>query len=233
MTRIRSCLAASLFLLAALPAGATTNEEAQAAAEAYAQAGVDQAVADLQELRFSALSRSAAAGMLRDVAGWASDNSEDAQEFIDLADAIEAEVSIDGLGDHQPLSRRLANLDDMLYRRLGAMIYTALGLQDLRTMNFGIPVVFQPRGDRRNHDRWDELEYRRHFVPFSGVVVFHAAKAACNYATQGQRFIGFFCGFAARKAREAFELRVAPDLSDRIYARATRSGGTGAELFVA
>lgn len=125
-----------------------------------------------------------------------------------------------GLGDHTPLSQWLATFTDALHERLGDQVFNALHFDDIETMNFALPVVFQPRGDRRNTDTWDKLEYRRHFVPFSGVAAYWGSYAACQYAARTQPMLKMFCKRVAGMVKQVVELRLAPRLSDTIYDRA-------------
>lgn len=122
------------------------------------------------------------------------------------------------LGDHAPLMQWLADTYDFLENTLGLRLMSGAGLTDIRVFNFSIPVVFQPRGDARNGDSWDRAEYRRHFVPFTGGIVFWVSWGAC-VGVLGNNWLGITCKPAAGLLRWATEMWVAPGLSDKIYGR--------------
>jgi hypothetical protein len=132
----------------------------------------------------------------------------------------QALVSLLGFGDHTPLNDTLASIYDMLESRLGRERLEGTVLHDIHVMNFSIPVVFQPTGDRRNHDTWDRIEYRVHFIPFAGVVAFWAANAACNQAVAETPFLKIICKPLARVAKRIMMERLAPGISDQIYGMA-------------
>ena len=134
----------------------------------------------------------------------------EAQEFVSLL----------GLGDHTPLNDTLASIYDMLESRLGRERLEGTILHDIHVMNFAIPVVFQPTGDRRNHDTWDRMEYRTHFTPFAGVVTYWGAYAACTQAVAETPFLKVICKPLSRVAKRIMMERLAPGISDRIYGMA-------------
>ncbi len=121
------------------------------------------------------------------------------------------------LGDHEPLSRKLACVYDTIESRIGADRARSMRLADVRTFNFGLPVVAQPRGDRRNSDTWDKLEYRRHFVPTIEASAYWGAYLYCRKAAEGQPIVRSFCKKIAGKVAEVIAIRFAPLMSDRIY----------------
>lgn len=131
-----------------------------------------------------------------------------------------AELNTLGVGDHTPLFQALADFYNRLSGMLPPMILERLHLTDINTLNYTIPVVFQPSGDRRNGDHWDKMEYRRHFVPFSGIASYWAAYGACLYASQQEPRIKQLCGQLANLARRIVEMRLAPRLSDYVYDQA-------------
>src|SRR3972149_2026155 len=68
------------------------------------------------------------------------------------------------LGDHRPLSQWLAEKYAMLELILGADLCHMLRLDDLKIINYAIPVVFSCV------DNVNEVEFGKHFIPFSGTV---------------------------------------------------------------
>lgn len=89
------------------------------------------------------------------------------------------------IGDHAPLSAWLAEKYAMLEFILGVDVCHALRLDDIKIINFGIPVVFSCV------DNVDEAEYGRHFIPFSGTVIYWGSFFACVGGTWGTGFL--FC----------------------------------------
>ena len=130
---------------------------------------------------------------------------------------LASQINIFDLGDHRPLSRWLARFDEILRSKLGDQVMGMLNLDDVNDLNYAIPVVFQPRGDRRNQDRWDQAEYRNHFVPFATIVTYWTSLFACKYATRAYPQYGRFCSLAAAIARNGMKVAIAPKLSDNIY----------------
>lgn len=113
------------------------------------------------------------------------------------------------LGDHAPLSEWLEGFYVNLERNLGASTCRALHFDDIRTLNFAIPVVFNP-----TNEAWDKEEFRRHFVPFASSIAYWAALLGCRAAVTG---IPFVCSLAANGASITMRLFIAPNLSDFIY----------------
>lgn len=126
-------------------------------------------------------------------------------------------VSPFDLGDHRPLDSRLANLYQLLQENLGHEVLVKFHLDDAYVLNYSVPVVFQPRGDGRTGETWSREEYRKHFVPFSGVVSYWVSYGGCIAASQPEALLGAFCGFTAQSLRKTVVKSVAPSLSDRIY----------------
>lgn len=125
------------------------------------------------------------------------------------------------LGDHRPLSRWLVRFYRALQSRLGEEVLTTFHLDDINTMNFAIPVTFHPNGDPHSKESWDSLEYSRHFVPFSGVVTYWLSLEGCRLALQDHPVMSRYCGVVAMVLRRGMEMKIAPKLSDFIYAKAT------------
>lgn len=81
------------------------------------------------------------------------------------------------IGDHRPLSEWLAGVTELLRLLLGDFVMKQTHLDDLRILNYAIPVVF----DACNKE-WDRAEYKRHFVPLSGVLAYWSLWVACKVA---------------------------------------------------
>ncbi|NDD91477.1 hypothetical protein EBZ37_05270, partial [bacterium] len=71
----------------------------------------------------------------------------------------------------------------------------------------------------RGGDSWDKEEYRKHFVPFSGVVTYWSVNVSCRVWAVGLWARG--CGIAAAVSRFSMEKWISPRVSDRIYKMAT------------
>jgi hypothetical protein len=130
------------------------------------------------------------------------------------------------VGDHQPLNQWLADFVKQLRERLGDPVLKVLHLDDVDAMNYTIPVVFQPTGDRRNGDKWDRMEYGKHFVPFATIVTYWGSLYACKYIAQEHPGVKGYCGQIANILRNGMRNYVAIRLSNYIYDKAT-SGGQG------
>lgn len=129
------------------------------------------------------------------------------------------------LGDHAPLSQWLADYYEVLAQRFGEAILKQLHLDDLLTLNYAIPVVFHPAGKKNSQTTWDLTEYRKHFVPFAGVVSYWVAFGVCTYASthiDGGSGVKQYCGQIAGLLRKGMIMYPAPKLSDWVYGTANR-----------
>jgi hypothetical protein len=126
------------------------------------------------------------------------------------------------IGDHKPLSDWLAKTYDAIEAKLGIQLCTLLHLSDLKTINFGIPVVFDPC-----NAEWDMVEYAKHFVGdekyfgLAPVITYWCVSIACTAATWGAG-IGWLCGPLGSGAELVMARFIAPKLSDRIYTAACK-----------
>jgi hypothetical protein len=117
------------------------------------------------------------------------------------------------LGDWEAMNEWLVEVHDNLSDKLSEKIMKLTRLNDIKTFNYGIPVVFSPEDPR-----WDVDEYRLHFVPFTGAVSYWATWGACSMGTTGiLAMIG--CPVAGTLAEKVTVKYVAPKLSDRAYER--------------
>jgi len=121
------------------------------------------------------------------------------------------------LGDHKPL---LVWLESAIERIEGVIPAAALnaipGLRDLRTLNFAMNVVFRPGG--LGKEKWDWLEYRKHFIPFVEIIVYWGARITCNvlsaqYAPPLKRL----CEPAASILKAVTARTVAAPISDMVF----------------
>lgn len=140
------------------------------------------------------------------------------------------------IGDHAPLSQWLETQYQKLAKLLGPTLMRALKLEDIRILNYSIPVVFHPNGYKG--DKWDMLDYRDHFAGtrtklfypltehdgFAGVVSYWVVWAVCTGATWGMGAIPFICSPIAELSDFAIEKWVAPKMSDAIFCKVTNNG---------
>ncbi len=113
------------------------------------------------------------------------------------------------LGDHAPLSKWLADKTAMLELLLGTEVMKLTRLYDLKVINYGLPMVF------RCLDHVDEVEYGKHFVPLSGVVIYWTSFFVCVGGTWGTGFM--FCGPLAMGAEFITTKWIAPKLNHKVW----------------
>ncbi len=121
---------------------------------------------------------------------------------------------VTGIGDHAPLSQFLTDLYDRLEAALGASLCEFLHFDDIKTLNYTIPVVFHLK---TIHDgEIDEPEYAVHFIPFCGVVAYWGVWLGCEIVTYGS---GWFlvCTPAGMLAEYAVVHWVAPRFAEPAY----------------
>lgn len=113
------------------------------------------------------------------------------------------------LGDHAPLSMWLAEKYAMIEFILGTEVCHFLRLDDIKTINYGIPVVFKCVDDV------DVVEYGKHFIPLSGVAVYWSSFFACVGGTWGTGFL--FCSPISMGAEWLTETWAAPRLNPTVH----------------
>ena len=146
-----------------------------------------------------------------------------AQKFDGYLGAM---VALEDLGDHTPLSLWLAVFTDTLQLVLGDRIMELTHLDDLRIMNYAIPVVFRPQDTQswciETQPGNCRDEYRLHFVPFAGTCAFWVAEIACTAATWGTG-IFLICSPIGVATEWLTRRYIAPRLSNAVYDRANQS----------
>lgn len=133
----------------------------------------------------------------------------------DFSNAL-IDTSADVIGDHQPLSLWLVGFYDKLQKRLGFTVCHFLRLDDIKVFNYGVPVMIHPDGYQG--EVWDIVEYRNHFVPVSGAIVYWTSDEACTAATAG--IASLLCGEVGEVLRAATEKFISPTLSNYVYKKA-------------
>jgi hypothetical protein len=129
------------------------------------------------------------------------------------------------LGDHAPFIPKIEEFLKTMADKYGTVIYSLPVVDDIRTLNFAIPVVFHPKGDWQTAEVDNRIEYRKHFIPFANIVTFYGSLLACNYYAQksGQPEMKKICQPAAEKLKFAMGRYVAPQVSDWIFAQTNKS----------
>jgi len=129
------------------------------------------------------------------------------------------------LGDHSPAFPALEDFLTRMTDRYGAIILSLPYVQDLRTLNFAVAVVFRPMGTGWTVEGVDaRIEYRKHFIPFANLVTYYASFYGCKtIATrQGIPQAARLCRKAAEKLRFAMGRYIAPVISDFVFKSARR-----------
>jgi hypothetical protein len=159
--------------------------------------------------------------------GYGSEAAQNQQEWDQNFSSYFLAFDIFNLGDHKPLNAWLDTFYKKTESRLGLPVMKLLHLDDIRVINYAIPVVFQPAGDKRNGDHWNRVEYSLHFVPFATVVTYWGSLTACKLISLHFIPLKRFCGAVASILRGAMGNMIAPKLSNYVYAKA---GGKAEEL---
>ncbi len=134
-------------------------------------------------------------------------------------------LSMDELGDHAPLFTWLEGFFTKMSDKYGAIIFNLPYVKDLRTLNFALPVVFNPKGKWQSAEYDNRIEYRKHFIPFANIVTFYSASYACNYyATKaGQPQLKKLCKTVAEKLQFVMGRYIAAPISDWIFRASNHS----------
>lgn len=148
------------------------------------------------------------------------------------------------VGDHQPYSEWIKEWYQRLEDQFGVDYMNLTRLRDIWILNFTLPVVFNPESTNQwcvthsvQYPRDTcEKEYARHFVGtwwagntdpyntaskhhgFAGVVAYWVTWAACEVVTYGTGWV-LICMPAGQVVETTVELFIAPEVSDRIYAK--------------
>lgn len=134
-------------------------------------------------------------------------------------------VQLNDLGDHAPMIPQIEDFLKQLSDKYGTVILTLPVVQDIRTLNFAIPVVFHPKGEWQSTEYDNRIEYRKHFIPFANIVTYYGTLIACNYfaAKSEQPDLKKLCKPAAEKLKFAMGRYIAPPMSDWIFNQTNQS----------
>ena len=118
------------------------------------------------------------------------------------------------IGDYAPLSDFLTRLSETLDQKLGSEIMELTHLEDVRVLNYTVPVVFHlntiPEG------AISPAEYKKHFIPLAGITAFWGVSIACDIGTLGSGY-WVICSPAGVIAKFAVVEYIAPPAAPRWY----------------
>jgi len=121
------------------------------------------------------------------------------------------------IGDYPPLSQWLADWYDKIEAALGKPMCDLLHISDIKSINHGIPVVFDPC-----FPQWTKQDFKEHFATdgiyhgLGSVVVYWVSYATCSFGSFGTGFF-VFCAAFCNGVEYAFEYTIAGPLADKIY----------------
>lgn len=140
------------------------------------------------------------------------------QKHVGEVERLVKNPSSRSIGDFEPLSKYLAIAYELLEFKLGYQLCYTLRLSDLKSLNYGIPVVFRPCP-------YGEAEFELHFIHdmrYRGlfpVVAYWSTVLSCSVATFGIG-IFFICSPIAMLVELGVDRAVAPWLAPRLYSLA-------------
>jgi hypothetical protein len=136
-----------------------------------------------------------------------------------FSEILAARLSSRDLGDHAPLFPWLASYIKSLADKYGSMIYALPIIKDIQTLNFAIPVVFNPHGNWQSPDVDSRIEYRKHFIPFANIVTYYVVLYGCKFELHqhGADALKQLCSKAADKLEFVMGRYIAPVVSDWVF----------------
>jgi hypothetical protein len=191
----------------------------------------DQFISSLQKKDFTAITQKSmgnAVGVLAENIRNEYDDEDmatDLEQIWNRDESLFYTMNINDLGDHAPFIPKIEEFLKTLSDKYGTVIYSLPVVEDVRTINFAIPVVFHPKGEWQSTELDNRIEYRKHFIPFANIVTFYGSLVACNYYAQksGQPDLKKVCQPAAEKLKFAMGRYVAPQMSDWIFAQTNKT----------
>lgn len=120
--------------------------------------------------------------------------------------------SLKDIGDHDPYSVWLSVVYEVLRYYLGDEMMEFLHLDDIKIINFGIVVVFNP------DIAFDQKDYLQHWTPFWGVVSYWTIWIGCEVGTYGTGWF-LICTPAGMAGEYVTVKWIAPPLGKRVYTR--------------
>lgn len=123
---------------------------------------------------------------------------------------LAAEIGINDIPDHEPALKWLNDFYLLLVATLGQASVNSLRLDDIDTLNRGIPVMFHPKST-------DKIDYNLCFIKSSKAIGYWGTMGACSiFNSIGTNPAIVVCSPLSEGARLAFGL-VADPLSDAIW----------------
>lgn len=120
------------------------------------------------------------------------------------------------LGDHEPVSQWLAEKYSVLEFILGTSVMRATRLEDLKIINYAIPVIF------KCVDNVDEYEFYLHEQPFLGTVSYWSSFWTCVGFTWGTGAL--YCGPLSKGVEWLVETMAAPRLNSFLWKKSCNKG---------
>lgn len=122
------------------------------------------------------------------------------------------------IGDFKPLNQWLSDLSDLLMFILGEDLMRITHLEDIKILNYTIPVVFGMEDFLSPMPRpMNAPEYKLHFVPFLGIVSYWSIWTGCTVATWGAGAWFLICMPASEAGKVVTVEFIAPPLSPQAY----------------
>jgi hypothetical protein len=125
-----------------------------------------------------------------------------------------AEGRLRDIGDWAPMSQWLKEFYDRLESVLGEEIMAFTHLEDIKFINYCVPVVFN--FESIPDDLISPAEYKKHFVVLGGLTAFWTVSIACDIGTWGTGY-WLICTPAGMLAKYATVNYIAPPMSPRWY----------------
>ena len=115
------------------------------------------------------------------------------------------------IGDHAGIAF-LIRAHEKIENLLGGDLCRILRLHDLYTIAYTLPMVISCAGEYQSSI--NSLEYKKHFVPFCGVVSYWSTVGVCIVATGPG---AFYCGFIGMGVEQIVIRFIAPKLHLSFY----------------
>lgn len=132
---------------------------------------------------------------------------------------LAAEIGITDIPDHEPALAWLNDFYLLLVATLGQDAVNSLRLDDIDTLNRGIPVMFHPKST-------DKIDYNLCFTKSSKAIGYWGAMGACSiFNSIGTNPAILVCTPLSEGARLAFGI-IANPLSDAIWEGSNASEGS-------
>lgn len=123
---------------------------------------------------------------------------------------LNLEIGVNDIPDHEPAIKWLNDFYLLLVATLGQSTVMSMHLDDIDTLNRGVPVMFHPKGT-------DKVDYNLCFVKSSAAIGYWTVMGGCSlYNWLGTNPTIVICSPLAEGGRLAFKI-IADPLSDAIW----------------